>query len=257
MKNIFRYSIGAFFALFGIVAIISQESKYLPVSILFVLFGISLMPFLYEKYLYNTNINKIHILLPILIFIAITIVIPREELIEVNDKRKEELKITKQDNENQENDISQKSEIQKKSSNKEKEMTKGNEKRKYKVCTDEYFKYIDSLKNNIINESDIYDSGIIRQRMPYLIVSLYTSKYIDEKKVDNEDNIIKEKFFNELTKNEYVSKCGLKASFEYINLEFNSYQGVNSNRATYKTYEQYYLLDINKYNNYDDFKNNK
>ena len=80
MKDKARYIIGGILCISGISSIINPETNYIAVSILLILFGISLMPFIYEKYLYKVNINKFHILLPILIFICICAVIPKEEL---------------------------------------------------------------------------------------------------------------------------------------------------------------------------------
>lgn len=80
MKDKIRYIAGTLFCIGGLSSLTNSGSNYIIVSILFILFGLSLMPFIYEKYLYKVNINKFHILLPILLFVGMCITIPKEEI---------------------------------------------------------------------------------------------------------------------------------------------------------------------------------
>lgn len=80
MKNKIRYIVGALFCIGGLSSLRTSGSNEIIISILSILFGLSLMPFIYEKYLYKVNINKFHILLPILLFIGMCIAVPKDEI---------------------------------------------------------------------------------------------------------------------------------------------------------------------------------
>lgn len=121
MKNKIRYIVGGIFVLGGIISIMDHQTKSIITTIIAMLFGVSLMPFIYEKYLYRFNINKLHILLPIVLFIAIGIVMPKDNLENTSNEKNESSnvndQVNSQSNENKTNQANQDNQNAKENSN--------------------------------------------------------------------------------------------------------------------------------------------
>ena len=126
------------------------------------------------------------------------------------------------------------------------------EKTTYKTCSQEYIEYIKNVSDAITEESSIFSRSNFRTRYPYLIVSFYPSQIINDKDLNDEINSINEKMFNELTKNIYSSKCGMKYSYEDLDLEFYNYEK-NKVNAVRQSYIQFKVLEINNYKSFNEY----
>ena len=79
--NIVRYSIGILF----IIGMFGMASDSVLAGIFMGLFGVSLLPVVYEKFIYtNLKLDKssyLHIVIPILLFFIMCVFIPETELL--------------------------------------------------------------------------------------------------------------------------------------------------------------------------------
>lgn len=107
----------------------------------------------------------------------------------------------------------------------------------YKVCSDKYINYIYKAGKKAFENSEVFVEVHSTTHYPYLVIRYFTDKKISDEKFNEEVERIYSNFSEEIYQFKYTKKkCGIKYTYEYINLEFYNKE---RNQSVYKTYKQF------------------
>lgn len=142
--------------------------------------------------------------------------------------------------------------------NDEKENTTLKEERlTYKVCSDDYYNFIKEIAKWTTENSNFFDRYDFRVRMPYLIIAYYPNKLIKDKDFNDEVEKIYKEVYDKLITNDYSSKCGLKATYNYINIEFYNFNSKKDNSPSYQAFKQFDVMEVNKYKTINEYEKSR
>ena len=108
----------------------------------------------------------------------------------------------------------------------------------------------------VTNEESLLESYNARTYSGiYIKVYMYPSRCLEENEFDAMTETVSKKIFDTLKKNNYKNGGFLASNYEIINVEYFNCGGLYGNQLTTEKFIQFYIHDLKKYENYNEYIN--